>query len=206
MDALLSDLFSLSNWLWFILGALASFGVWWLTARYWTPSIRFSPELAEYELSDGDSFFQGAFENCGQRSIIDVEILVRIGIEGHQDATGWAHHIVRTNASRVPLLSSGKKRRVRVFDMRDKIEFVDIPSKSLRAEIEKCSSLRDILKLGEGGSLRIHVFGYDSFSGVRKHFQSEPYRLRDIRKGTFDGLNIVQNKRFHSKDKDGSAN
>lgn len=186
----------------FFFGFVASFVVWWLTTRYWTPSIRFSPELAEYELPDGNSFFQCAFENCGKRSIIDLEIQVRIGIEGYLDATGWAYHSVRSNASHVPRLSKGKKRRVRVFDTREKIEFVDKPSKSLRDEIEKCRSLREILKLGKDGTLCIHVFGYDSFSSARKHFQSELYRLGDIRKGTFDGLNVVQNRRFLTKNKE----
>lgn len=182
----------------FVFGALASFVVWWLTTHYWAPSIRFSPELAEYELPDDNSFFQCAFENYGKRSIIDLEIQVRIGIYGHLGANNWAYHLVRSNASRVPMLSKGNKRRVRVFDTREMIEFVDKPSISLRGDIENCQSLREVLQLGTDGALRVHVFGYDSFSGVRKHFQSEPYRLGDIRKGTFDGLNVVENKRFSS--------
>lgn len=44
--------------------------------------------------------------------------------------------------------------------------------------------------------MRIHIFGYDSFSGVRKHFQSKAYSRHDIRKGTFKGLDVVENTRF----------
>ncbi len=183
----------------FVLGVMASGLVWWLSVHYWRPSVRFSPELAEYELRNGNSFFQCAFENDGKRTIVDLEVQVRIGIKGYLGATGWAHHSVASNASRIPLLAMGKQRRVRVFDTREKIEFVDKPSKSIRDKIETCRSLREILKLGEDGELRVHVFGYDSFSGVRKHFQSESYRIDDIRKGTFDGLNVVENKRFLKK-------
>jgi len=182
----------LINALSFFLGVLGSFLVWWLSVHYWTPAIKFSHELAEYRLSDGSSFFQCAFENCGKRPIVDVEILVRIGVDKHLGATGWAYHSVRSNASRVPLLACGKRRRVRVFDTRDKIDFVDIPSKSIREQIEQCESLRDVLELGEDAALRVHVFGYDSFSGVRKHFQSEPYRIHDIRIGTFTDLDVVR--------------
>lgn len=183
----------------FVLGVMASFSVWWLSVHYWRPSVRFSPELAEYELRDGNSLFQCAFENDGKRSIVDLEVQVRIGIKSYLGATDWAYHSVRHNASRIPLLSKGKRRRVRVCDTREKIEFVDKPSKSLRDKIENCRSLREILDLGEDGALRVHVFGYDAFSGVRKHFQSKSYRFDDIRKGTFDGLNVVENKKFPAK-------
>lgn len=183
----------------FVLGVMASGLVWWLSVHYWRPSVRFSPELAEYELRNGNSFFQCAFENDGKRTIVDLEVQVRIGIKGYLGATGWAYHSVTSNASRIPLLAKGKQRRVRVFDTREKIEFVDKPSKSIRDKIETCRSLREIFKLGEDGALRVHIFGYDSFSGVRKHFQSKSYRIDDIRKGTFDGLNVVENKRFLEK-------
>jgi len=186
----------------FILGVLsgiiASLAVWWLLTHCWTPSIKFSAELAEYELPDGNVFFQCAFENDGKRTIVDLEVHVRIGIKGYKGATAWAYHSVRSNASRIPLLAKGKLRRVRLFDSREKIEFVDKPSKSLRNNIERCWSLREILDLGEDGQVSIHVFGYDSLSGTRKHFQSKPYRTTDIRKGTFRGLNVVQNTRFLS--------
>lgn len=180
----------------FALGVLASFAAWWLTSHHWKPSIRFAPEMAEYSLECGQSLFQCALENSGKRDIIDVEIRVRIGIENFKGASGWAYHMVKSNSSSVPVLSPGKKRKVRVFDTRDEIQFIDQPSKSIREAIVTCESLRDILNLGANGSVRIHVFGYDCFSGARKHFQSPPYRLGDIRKGTFNGLDVIENTRF----------
>ncbi|MEW2918619.1 hypothetical protein AB1A64_16265 [Ruegeria sp. ANG10] len=180
----------------FLLGAVSSLFVWWLIPRCWKPEVTFSEELVEYVLDGDESFFQCAFENTGSRDIIDLEIQVRIGIKGYRGATGWAHHLVKSNASKVPLLSPGKQRRVKIFDTRDPIEFIDKPSKTIREAIESCHSLRDVLELGDDGEVRIHVFGFDSFSGVRKHFQSKKYCDWEIRKGTFRGLNVVKNNRF----------
>ncbi|MDO6522919.1 hypothetical protein Q4578_15070 [Shimia thalassica] len=179
-----------------LLGVGSSGAFWWLQSHYWVPKIEFSKEIAEYVLEQEQSFFQCAFENVGKRDIIDLSIQVRIGIKGYLGAKGWAYHTVSSNASRVPQLALSKKRRVRVFDTRETIEFLDAPSKSLRDAIEKCTSLRDVLQLGEDAAVRVHVFGYDAFSGARKHFKSCEYRKTDIRKGTFDGLKIVKNTRF----------
>lgn len=183
-----------------ILGAVLGVGssgvFWWVQAHYWVPNIRFSDEIAEYQLKDEQSFFQCAFENVGKRDIIDLEIQVRIGIKGFLGASGWAYHTVSSNASRVPQLAQNKARRVRVFDTREKTVFLDAPSKSLRERIVDCSSLREILQLGDDAAVRVHVFGFDAFNGARKHFKSRQYRVNDIRKGTFNGLNVVQNKRF----------
>ncbi|GFE64929.1 hypothetical protein [Litoreibacter roseus] len=179
-----------------VLGVGSSGVFWWVQAHYWVPSIKFSEEIAEYLLTNNHSLFQCAFENVGKREIIDLEIQVRVGIKGFLGATGWAYHTVSSNASRVPQLAQRKRRRVRIFDTREAATFVDMPSKSLREKIEACASLREVLQLGEDAVVRIHVFGYDGFSGARKHFRSREYRETDIRKGTFEGLDVVQNKRF----------
>lgn len=184
----------------FFLGIATSFSVWWLTVHFWKPKVNFSLEVAEYALQNDESFFQCAFENTGKRDIIDLEVQVRIGIKGYLGATGWAFHTVKSNASRIPVLSPQKQRRVRVFDTRESVDFIDRPSKSLRDGIEACKSLREILQLTDDSAVRIHVFGYDSFSGVRKHFQSKAYSRHDIRKGTFKGLDVVENTRFRSDD------
>lgn len=83
-----------------------------------------------------------------------------------------------------------------MYDTRDEIEFVDVPSKSIRDEILNCRSLREVLALGTESAVRIHVFGYDSFSGSRKHYQSERYSKHSIRKGMFSGMNVVADTRF----------
>lgn len=178
-----------------LLGVVSSGTFWWVQSHYWVPKIKFSEEIAEYLLKDDQSFFRCAFENVGTRDIIDLDIQVRVGIKGFLGAEGWAYHTVSSNASRVPQLSQGNKRRVRLYDTREQIGFLDTPSWSLREAIQECSSLREVLRLGEDAAVRVHVFGYDAFSGARKHFKSCQYRKNDIRIGTFNGLNVVQNSK-----------
>lgn len=183
----------------FMFGTVSSYIVWWLTSHYWVPRIIFSPEIAEYIIDDSDVIFLVSFENDGRRDIVDLEVLVRIGVRNFMDATGVAYHVLKSNASRIPRLSPGRTRRVRVFDTRDPVQFLDVPSRPIRTAMEGCRSLKDILRLGSGGTIEIHVFGYDAFTGVRKHFQSRKYGLYDIRKGTFHGLNVVENTRFNNR-------
>lgn len=183
----------------FFLGLVSSFVIWWLSTHFWIPNITFSEELAEYELPNGERFFQCAFKNIGRRKIIDLEVQVRVGIFGFLGTNDWAYHTVTSNSSRIPVLSSCRRRRVRVYDSREEVEFIDRPSKSLRKEIEKCRSLRDVLQLGTDGTVRVHVLGFDEFGGARKHYSSKAYRLRDIRKGTYKDLDVVKNERFQRK-------
>lgn len=82
--------------------------------------------------------------------------------------------------------------------MREKIEFIDAPSKSLRDKVQACKTLSDVLSLGKEATVQIHVFGYDSFSGTRRHFESKLYRNGDIRLGRYKGLDVVKNDKIHS--------
>lgn len=97
-----------------LVGIGASLVVWWLTYHFWKPRVKFSEEMAEYILSGGESLFQCVIENSGKRDIIDLEIYVRIGIKGFFGANQRAYHSVKSNASRVPVLSLEKKARSRV--------------------------------------------------------------------------------------------
>ena len=56
---------------------------------------------------------------------------------------------------------------------------------------EKSLLLEDVLLLGHDTKLRVVVFGYDSFSGARRIFESRLYGLNDIKEGRFKGLQIV---------------
>jgi len=179
----------------FVSGCFASLSAWAITSHLIGPTVDFSEEIVDYETPSGARLFQCAFENAGKRSIVDAEIQVRFCINGFLGTKDKAYFSVRTNASRVPELLPGKGRKVRVFDTREQIEFVDIPSLSLRRGIESCTDLYEVFMLSRGSYLRVHVFGYDSFTGVRKHFKSPQYNLGDIWKGRFDGLDVVEDER-----------
>lgn len=129
--------------------------------------------------------------------MIDLEILARIGIDSYKGATGWAYHAFRTNVSRIPELGNGEKSRrvVRVFDTRERMQFVDIPSKTIRDALLSQRTLEGALGLGGDGIIQVHVFGHDSFSGTRRLLSSKDYRLSDIEVGRFEGLNVVKDDR-----------
>ncbi len=183
-----------------LLGALAgvffSYLWWWYQTHKLVPKISFSPEMAEYNLDSKNRLFLCKFQNSGKRDIVDLEVIVRIGIKEYMGASGWAFHTVVSNASRIPRLSQGKMRRVRCHDTRVPVKYIDEPSVSLKSAINNCKDLKCILNLGTDATVRVHVFGFDAFSGSRKEYASPKYRIGDIRKGTFEGLNVVENKRF----------
>lgn len=199
MEALLGILnwpFVINNAVSFALGFGASFLVWYVVQHKLVPAVEFSPELNKYELPNGEFIYRAAFQNTGRRDIIDVQVVVRIGIKGFLGASDWAYHSVKTNASQIPVLSPGKRRVVRLFDARDDIEFIDLPSKSLRDKILRCQSLPEIMSLGEDSTVQIHIFGFDRFSGSRRHFGSKSYRKTDIRLGRYKGLDVVENDKL----------
>jgi hypothetical protein len=195
---MLSLAFVVTNLLSFVLGFAASFLVWWLLQHRWIPKIKFAEELNKYQIPSGPFIYRCAFVNSGKRDIIDVEVIVRIGVYKFMGATGWAYHTIKTNSSRIPVLSPKKRRVVRLFDMREKIEFIDAPSKSLRDKVVACKTLSDVLSLGKDATVQIHVFGYDSFSGTRRHFESKLYRKGDIRLGRYKDLDVVENNKIQS--------
>ena len=177
-----------------ILGIGASYIAWYVNFHKIRPQANFSIEIAKRQFGYKTTVYQVAFENAGRRKMVDINIVVRIGIKNYKGAGGWAYHAIKTNASHVPDLSSGEERRrlVRVFDSREKIQFIDAPSKSIRTAMEACKSLEELLALGEDGNVQIHVFGYDEFSGTRRHLPSKKYKKHDIRTGRFNGLDVVQ--------------
>lgn len=188
--------FTFTNLLSFLLGLGASYLVWYVLQHRVVPEIKFAEELNKYELPSGQFLYRAAVQNSGKRDIIDVEVIVRIGVKEFMGATGWAYHSIKTNSSRIPVLSPEKRRIVRIFDMREPIEFIDAPSLSLRQKIMKCQTLVEILNLGTDGTIQIHVFGYDRFSGSRRHFGSKLYRKYDIRLGRYKGLDVVENDKL----------
>lgn len=183
----------------FGLGLLASYIVWWIIAHLIVPRVEFSNKIAKRQFGQDVTQYQIAFKNAGRRSMVDLEIVVRIGVYKFMGATGWAYHEVGTNARRVPDLKPGQlsRRVVRIFDTRHPISFVDAPSRKIKDELERHRTLEGILGIEEDAAVRVHVFGYDSFSGTRKLFQSKEYRSGDISLGRFDGLVIsAENKKY----------
>jgi hypothetical protein len=163
---------------------------------------KFSDKIVRRDFGSGATIYQVAFANVGRRKMIDLEIVVRIGIDRYMGATGWAYHTIKTNASKVPELGAGERSRrlVRIFDTREPMQFVDLPSKKIRTALLACRTLEDVLKLSTDGTVQVHVFGYDKFSGTRRLLSSEDYRISDIVVGRLEGLKVVKDDRASEYD------
>jgi len=175
-----------------ILGVAASFFVWWWLNHKWIPSIGFGPEICKYTVDGGESLHVCAFENSGARDIVDVEVLTRIGIRNFNEAESWIHFSLKTNSSQIPIIEPKRRALVRIFDERESPIFVDEPPLSLRRILDKCKSLEEVFAINTEVEVRLHIFGYDSFSGTRRHYSSPAYRRQDIRSGQLKGLIVVQ--------------
>lgn len=186
----LTEIFLQSHFVAFIVGVMSSAAVWYVTSHLIGPKIEFSKFISLDCSPDGAIYNQVVFKNVGRREILDLTVFVRIGVENLKGNQIWAHQNLRSNGSSIPSLKKNEHRRVYVFDERNDIEFLDTPAKPFGDALRSCSKLSDVLILGDDAEITVHVFGYDKLSGTRKHFASKPYRLIDVKKGTFDGIEL----------------
>ena len=175
-----------------LVGAAASYGVWWLLNHIWIPEVRFGPEVCKYEVGKSQALYVCAFENSGRRDIIDVEVVTRIGVKKFKDAESWIYFSIKTNASRVPAIKPCRRALVRIFDERLPPVFIDEPPPSLKETLADCKTLDDIFSISPEVRVQLHVFGYDGFSGSRHHYESPMYSKQDVRSGRLKGLIVVQ--------------
>ncbi|MEM5518973.1 hypothetical protein WNY37_18585 [Henriciella sp. AS95] len=124
--------------------------------------------------------------------MIDVEVVTRLGVKKFNDSESWIYFSLKSNASQIPVIEPGRRALVRIFDQRQPLVYIDEPPPSLRDKIENCENLEDLLLLSPISEVRLHVFGYDSFSGVRHHFASPAYSRNDLRSGRFKELVVVK--------------
>lgn len=175
----------------FVLGALGSYVVWWALNHKWLPSVKFGAEICRYTVGNDRALYVCAFENSGRRNMIDVEVVTRVGVKRFNESESWIYFSIKSNASQIPVIEPGRRALVRIFDQRQPLVFIDEPPPSLRGKVESCKNLEDLLSLSHFAEVRLHVFGYDSFSGVRHHFASPSYSGNDVRSGRLKGLVVV---------------
>ncbi|WP_299027980.1 hypothetical protein [uncultured Sulfitobacter sp.] len=175
-----------------LLGAISSYVVWWFLNHKWLPVVRFGEEICRYSVGKEQALYVCAFENSGRRNMVDVEVITRIGIKKFNNSESWIYFSVKSNASQVPVIEPGRRALVRIFDERQPPAYIDEPPPSLRVKLDSCRTLEDIFMLSAAVEIRLHVFGYDSFSGVRHHFESPSYSQNDIRSGRLNGLVVVK--------------
>lgn len=174
------------------IGMFGSYVVWWYINHKWIPSLDFGTEICKYSVGDKQALYVCAFENVGQRDIVDVEVITRIGVRKYSGAGSWIYFSLKTNASQIPTIEPGRRALIRIFDEREGPSYIDEPPPSLRKKLDACAVLENIFAVSTEVTLKIHVYGYDGFSGVRRHYSSPAYSRQDIRSGRLKGLVVVQ--------------
>jgi hypothetical protein len=175
-----------------ILGILGSYIFWWYMNHKWVPSLDFGLEICKYSVGENQALYVCAFQNVGKRDIVDVEVLTRIGVRKHNGSGNWIYYSLRTNASQVPTIEPGRRALIRIMDEREVPSYIDQPPPSLRKSLESCRTLESVFGLASEVEVRVHVYGYDSFSGVRRQYSSPTFLKKDIRSGRLKGLVVVQ--------------
>lgn len=177
-----------------VLGAVASYIVWWWLNRIWVPILNFSSEISRYVVEGDQKLYVCAFKNAGKRDIVDVQVITRIGVKNFNNSDGWLYFSLKTNSSQLPIIEPKRRALVRIFDQREELSFVDAPPPSLKKRLDACRSLEDVFDISTDVVVQLHVFGYDSFSGARSLFSSPAYSKADIRSGRFEDLVVTQGK------------
>ena len=182
---------AVTNFISLIIGIMGSYLVWWYTSQKWIPSINFGSEICKYSVGENEALYVCAFENSGRRDIVDVEVVTRIGVKRFGGSGNWIYFSLKTNASQIPTIEPGRRALIRIMDEREAPLYIDKPPPSLRNKLDTCKNLECVFAVAAEVEVRIHVYGYDSFSGVRRQYSSPAYLRQDIRSGKFKGLVVV---------------
>ena len=186
------------------IGIATNLFAWWILFHYIVPEIRFSPLLSKIPNKENNSGYKYRFklQNVGKRSIIDVEIFVKVNIKGLGDFP------TNIRIVDIPISNKLKAHRIPIIppiseDFNGKIiqilpnevdEFKDLSRYPEYIKIKANEGkllLEDVMSMGTETTLQIMAFGYDEFSGTKRLFISKVYTDRDIIEGKyFHGLEV----------------
>ena len=210
----------------FVLGILASAIVWLFGIKVLVPKIYFVPKISRMKDSDRPNgcSYRVKIHNTGRRDIIDISAVCELYTRGLQ--TSRRGNVI---SFYIPIDESGRPRLKKGANVIFQLYPDDIAEALSSADFdeqmtEKCKdgkpTLEDLLGFsyeGKETTLIIHMFGYDGFSGTRKHFASSPYKLGDVVKGPFskgpyksegvspeNGPSADENKKALSEEGDGT--
>lgn len=180
----------------FPLGCLASLLAWWVVQHRFVPKIEFSPDISRNRYSGNPSGFnyRVKFKNTGRRDIIDVEVFVVIRnrglLKGQEKIVEIAS--IPTDADRMPVIKAGANRIVSVnVHLAEKFKKTSYGSEINEKRKQGNLTLEDVLGAGEKAAMTLNIFGYDSWSGARKMYESPEFLASDIKEGRWDGMLVI---------------
>ncbi|MBM3237029.1 hypothetical protein FJZ31_12125 [Candidatus Poribacteria bacterium] len=172
----------------FILGIIASFFAWLIVSRFIIPSLIFFPNIYK-EISDENPSgyrYLIRFKNKGSRNIIDLELIAKLRIKGlyEHKKSAWKAIYIPIDDNRIPTIGIQKKYKRTVVQLciskiTDEAKASLPENLQIKVETGKIT-LEELLNLGVETNLQLFIFGYDSFSGSRKLFESKLFTVNDI--------------------------
>jgi len=190
-----------------ITGVGASFFIWWLTFKTWTPEITFAEAISRLQTTENPSGlkYRFKFENSGRRNIIDIEAIVRLRIKGLRAGfpDNWEVVYLPTSSldyKKIAIVRPVSGSHVRpVFEIKAYdcayFEKPIFPQATRDLAIAHQLTVDHILDLGSETNLQVLLLGYDQFSGSRKFFETKEMSQVDIATGGYQlrGLDIAMN-------------
>lgn len=178
----------------FVLGLAGSFLYWWVFSHIIVPKVEFSPTILRRPGKRDPNIprYLIKFWNRGRRKIIDISIVATVSIQTKpQSDSSWsisrlAFHRDGFLDHSIAMLPPGANRLIVVLpSYSDRITFDGNFSEDVRnAVLNRNLDLLSLLNDGNDRNLvvrvRVHLFGYDSFSGARKLFSSKFYTAADV--------------------------
>lgn len=177
------------------LGVLASFVAWWIITRLVVPKVEFSPDISRTRYNGNLSGlnYRIKFKNCGRRDIIDVQVSVLVRVKGLSKKTPKMIEIasLALESDRVPVIRAKGNRIIQLRPERTERFSKPIYGQEIYNKLRLGNlTLDDVLALGTEATVTVFVFGYDSWSGARKMYESSPYRAANIKQGPWKKMRI----------------
>jgi hypothetical protein len=154
----------------------------WLVIAHWiVPSISIISEIRKTASNENPSGYKYRINICnqGRRDAVDLEFFAKLRIQGliNGEPKIWRAIYIPVDDPRIPKMKSNRKKKshmsVQLLVNSLSSYARDCLPKHLQKQLdERKLLLEDLMKLGKNARLQVAVFGYDSFSGARKLFES----------------------------------
>ena len=177
-------------------GVLTSFVVMWISQALLAPRLEFSRDIMVFPSSKNPRHFlyQIKVVNKSRRRLLDVSVRCRIAVFDVKaiESERWTYYNIDTTFPYSLVLG----RRDRIIHLHINKSISIAKSKWLPpALVEKCSRrelrLEDIFLAHDKVYCQVTVIGHDEFTGVMKLYESKPYWIFDINRGSrWRGLDL----------------
>lgn len=190
-----------------VIGLVTSFFSWWVLVHGLAPSLEFSEKLTKrdirYSVENKSGYiYQFKLYNSGKRKAVDVEVFAKLKVTGLYSEKEISHYVFDIPLTsdgnysyRIPSITNRRKGKSNLhflwlyIDSATEFETLALLPENIRTKAKQNTLLlEDILSLGTKAELYLQAFGYDEFSGARRHFVSEPYTIENIETQSLNAL------------------